>query len=139
VVPGALGRPRTRPAGSRTGTEGHPGSGAAAHAPAPEWPGWHGGVDRFALIEPPAYFRFLAGVEVPAAVAIISCPLPDHQDEHASCRVFPEAERGWWCYGCARGGRIYDLASLLASGLWGRQLRGEAFRGASDHVRAAFS
>ena len=46
---------------------------------------------------------------------------------HASCHVFAEAERGWWCFLCARGGRIYDLASLLEGGAWGRDLRGEAF------------
>ena len=48
-----------------------------------------------------------------------------------------EAERGWWCYGCARGGRIYDLASLLAGGPWGPALRDDAFRAARELVAAA--
>jgi hypothetical protein len=34
------------------------------------------------------------------------------------------------CYGCARGGRIFDLASLLIGGPWGVDLRGDAFRAA---------
>jgi hypothetical protein len=34
------------------------------------------------------------------------------------------------CYGCNRGGRIFDLASLLIGGPWGVDLRGEAFRAA---------
>jgi hypothetical protein len=51
--------------------------------------------------------------------------------------VFAEAERGWWCYGCARGGRIYDLASLLRGGPWRRELRGEAFVAAVELARAA--
>jgi hypothetical protein len=42
--------------------------------------------------------------------------------------MFAEAKRGRWCYGCAPGGRIHDLASLLAGGPWGRELREEAFR-----------
>jgi hypothetical protein len=44
---------------------------------------------------------------------------------------------GWCCFGCQRGGRIYDLASLLAGGAWGRDLRGEAFRSARELVAAA--
>jgi hypothetical protein len=96
-----------------------------------------GGDDELALVDPPAYFRALAGVEVPAAGAMIACPLPDHDDGHASCQVFAEAERGWWCYGCARGGRIYDLASLLAGGPCGERLRGDAFRAARELVAAA--
>ena len=50
------------------------------------------------------------------------CPLPHHDDAYASCQVFAEAQRGWWCYGCARGGLIFDLASLLAGGAWGAGL-----------------
>ncbi|MCA1678067.1 MAG: hypothetical protein LC790_03690 [Actinobacteria bacterium] len=32
--------------------------------------------------------------------------------------------RGWYCFGCGRGGSIYDLAALL----WQRRTRGEDFR-----------
>jgi hypothetical protein len=90
-------------------------------------------VDKLDLIEPPAYFRALAGVEVPDG-GMIPCPLPDHEDSHASCQVFEEPERGWWCYGCSRGGRIYDLASLMAGGPWGRDLREDAFLQARDRA-----
>ena len=34
------------------------------------------------------------------------------------------------CFGCGRGGRIFDLASLLIGGPWGVDLRGDAFRAA---------
>ena len=54
-----------------------------------------------------------------------------------SCQVDAEAGQGWWCFGCQRGGRIYDLASLLSGGAWGRDLRGEAFRSARELVAAA--
>jgi hypothetical protein len=65
-----------------------------------------------------------------------ACPLPDHDDAYASCQVYAEAEQGWWCFGCQRGGRIYDLASLLAGGAWGRDLRGEAFKVTRELVAA---
>lgn len=87
-----------------------------------------GGEDELALISPPVYFAALANAAVPAEGGMIACPLPDHDDHYASCQVWAEAARGWWCYGCARGGRIYDLASLMAGGPWGRELREEAFR-----------
>jgi hypothetical protein len=98
--------------------------------PAPRRDGYRGGPaldDELVLVDPPAYFRALCALEVPEAGGMIRCPLPDHDDSHSSCQVFAEAERGWWCYGCGRGGRIYDLASLLAGGPWGRELREEAF------------
>jgi len=95
-----------------------------------------GGEDELALVDPPSYFRALAGVEVPTGGDMIPCPLPDHEDSHTSCQVFAEAERGWWCYGCARGGRMYDVASLLAGGPWGRELRHDAFARAREFAAA---
>jgi hypothetical protein len=95
--------------------------------------------DELALIAPPTYFRTLCGMRVPDDGALVRCPLPDHDDAYASCQVYPEAEQGWWCFGCQRGGRIYDLASLLAGGAWGRHLRGEVFRSARELVAAALA
>jgi hypothetical protein len=100
----------------------------------------HGGSmadDELQLIAPPAYFQALCGLPVPDHGGMVKCPLPDHDDAYASCQVFGEAEQGWWCFGCARGGRIYDLASLMSGGVWGSQLRGEAFRSARELVVAA--
>ena len=51
--------------------------------------------------------------------------------------MYGEAEQGWWCFGLQRGGRIYDLASLLAGGPWGAELRGERFGSARELVAAA--
>jgi hypothetical protein len=93
--------------------------------------------DELALIAPPAYFQALCAVSVPDWGGMVRCPLPDHDDAYASCQVYAEAEQGWWCFGCSRGGRIYDLASLLAGGPWGRELRGEGFREARDVIAAA--
>jgi hypothetical protein len=93
--------------------------------------------DELALIAPPAYFQALCGVRVPGAGGMVRCPLPDHDDAYASCQVYAEAEQGWWCFGCSRGGRIYDLASLLSGGVWGAGLRGEAFRLVREMAAAA--
>jgi hypothetical protein len=101
----------------------------------------HGGSvadDELLLIAPPAYFLALCGLRVPEQGAMVKCPLPDHDDAYASCQVYGEAEQGWWCFGCSRGGRIYDLAALMSGEAWGRDLRGDAFRSVRELVAAAF-
>ena len=47
---------------------------------------------------------------------------------------------GWCCHAgtCGARGAIYDLASVLDGGPWGRELRGEAFTRARARVREAF-
>jgi hypothetical protein len=137
-VPGAAGRPLALPCRPRPGPPGAQRSGAAAARP-----GWTNGRQagrpghELLRVAPPVYFRALCGVDVPAADGMVKCPLPDHDDAYASCQVFAEAERGWWCFGCARGGRVYDLASLLKGGPWGRELRGDAFSRAVELAREA--
>jgi hypothetical protein len=42
----------------------------------------------------------------------IRCPLSDHEDRTPSFHVY-EADRGWWCFGCSRGGDVFDLAAAL--------------------------
>jgi hypothetical protein len=88
-------------------------------------------------ISPPVYFRLLAGVDVPEGGGDVRCPLRDHEEEHPSCRVYSSPERGWVCFGCQRGGSIYDLASLLDRGPGGRRgaLRGEEFGRVRRRVR----
>lgn len=103
-------------------------------APAAPW----SGTDDAAQIAPPVYFARLAGVEVPPAGGFIACPLPDHEERTPSCRVFAEPERGWWCFGCARGGSAYDLASLLEGGPCGRALGGDEYLAAKRRVHGAF-
>ncbi len=93
--------------------------------------------DPAASITPPTYFRVLAGIEVPARGGHVLCPL--HEEQVPSCMVYPTPQQGWRCFGgCEVGGRIYDLASLLAGGPWGRELREERFLAARQTVYAAF-
>jgi hypothetical protein len=81
-------------------------------------------------IPPREYFAALCGVVEYDRAGKASCPLADHDDPRASCWVGATARDGWFCFGCARGGSIYDLTSLLLGGPWGADLRGEAFRAA---------
>ena len=80
------------------------------------------GDDELGRIPPPVYFRLLCGLAVPSRGGYVLCPL--HEERTPSCMVWPEPERGWWCFGCGRGGGIYDLASLLNAGPWGAGARG---------------
>lgn len=78
--------------------------------------------DRLQRIAPVLYFRELAGVE-PDRGGKVCCPLPDHGDPEPSCHVYESAAQGWYCYGCGRGGDIYELAGAL----WGLRREGCEF------------
>jgi hypothetical protein len=95
--------------------------------------------DPYKRIGPPEYFEKLAGIVVPAD-GLVSCPAPGHADRHPSCSVGARPETGWCCHsgGCGARGAIYDLASVLLGGPWGRELRGEAFKRARAYVADAF-
>ena len=83
-------------------------------------------------VPPPEYFRALAGRDVPDRGGYVLCPL--HDERTPSCRVWPEPREGWHCFGCGRGGSIYDLASLLDGGPHGAALRGADFKRVKRHV-----
>jgi hypothetical protein len=97
------------------------------------------GRDPYKRISPPEYFEKLAGIVVPAD-GLVSCPAPGHADRHPSCSVGASPETGWCCHSgnCGARGAIYDLASVLLGGPWGRELRGEAFKRARDCVADVF-
>lgn len=78
----------------------------------------HADKEHFESISPKAYIPALTGVA--AEGARISCPLPDHEDRHPSCRVY---ESGWYCHSCNRGGDIFTLAGLV----WDVDPRGSGF------------
>jgi len=76
-----------------------------------------GGLDH---LTPELYVQRLTGQTVGRSRKV-HCPL--HEDATPSLHVYPNAERGWFCFGCGRGGTVYDLAAAL----WGRDLRGRGF------------
>lgn len=76
--------------------------------------------DPLEAIPPPVYFEQLTGLRVGRS-GKVRCPF--HEDRTPSLHVYDDPGRGWYCFGCGRGGSIYDLASLL----WDRPARGRDF------------
>jgi hypothetical protein len=74
-------------------------------------------------IEPTTYVEVLTGRQV-GRDGKTNCPLPDHEDRTPSCHVYDDPEQGWFCYGCERGGTIYDLAAAVS----GLDTRGVQFK-----------
>jgi CHC2 zinc finger/RepB DNA-primase from phage plasmid len=76
--------------------------------------------DPLAAIPPRVYFERLTGQAVGRS-GKACCPF--HDDRTPSLHVYEDPDRGWYCFGCGRGGSIYDLAGLL----WRRGTRGQEF------------
>lgn len=76
--------------------------------------------DPLQSVPPPVYFAQLTGQRVGRS-GKARCPF--HDDRTPSLHVYEDPERGWYCFGCGRGGSIYDLAALL----WERETRGRDF------------
>ena len=76
--------------------------------------------DPLRLVPPRVYFERLTGLRVGRS-GKLRCLF--HDDRSPSLHVYREPGRGWYCFGCGRGGSIYDLAALLS----GRETRGQNF------------
>ena len=68
--------------------------------------------DPLLALAPRVYVERLLGEPVTRS-GKVRCPF--HEDGTPSLHVYPEPGRGWYCYGCGRGGSVYDLAALLWS------------------------
>ncbi|HTP19011.1 MAG TPA: CHC2 zinc finger domain-containing protein [Solirubrobacteraceae bacterium] len=79
-----------------------------------------GSFDPLRLVPAPVYFERLTGLRVGRS-GKLRCLF--HDDRTPSLHVYPEPGRGWYCFGCGRGGSIFDLAALLS----GRETRGRDF------------
>jgi RepB DNA-primase from phage plasmid/CHC2 zinc finger len=66
--------------------------------------------DPLLAVAPAIYVERLLGCTVPRHRKV-RCPF--HDDADASLHVYRRAAQGWYCYGCHRGGSVYDLGSLL--------------------------
>lgn len=76
--------------------------------------------DPLLAVPPPLYFERLTGRQVGRS-GKVRCPF--HDDRTPSLHVYRDPARGWYCFGCGRGGSIYDLAASL----WGRGTQGREF------------
>ena len=79
-----------------------------------------GGDDPLRRIPPGAYVQALTGQSV-GRDGKLSCPF--QTDRTPSLHVYERPEQGWYCFGCGRGGSIYDLAAEL----YGLSPRGRGF------------
>ena len=86
------------------------------------------GRDGLLAVAPERYVSLLTGQRVGASRKV-HCPL--HADQTASLHVYPEPDRGWFCFGCRRGGTVYDLAA----GIWGVEPRGDGFHALQTRLR----
>jgi hypothetical protein len=100
----------------------------AEHAPRPRQPrrrpipAFSDAGDVLLTIPAPVYVEALTGVYVPAS-GVLSCPFDDHDDSTPSFTAYDDPRRGFYCFGCHRGGTIYDFAAQL----WGMGTRGSGF------------
>lgn len=76
--------------------------------------------DALMHVEPERYVLVLTG-QLVGRGRKVSCPL--HEDSTPSLHVYRDPARGWFCFGCRRGGSIYDLAGAV----WGIEPRGSGF------------
>jgi RepB DNA-primase from phage plasmid/CHC2 zinc finger len=89
--------------------------------------------DRLQRIAPRAYFLALTGL-APSREGKVCCPFPAHADPGPSCHVYESAAEGWYCFGCGRGGDIYELAGEL----WGLRREGREFLALRDLLAKHF-
>lgn len=100
-------------------------------APAPIPPRQNRGEDPLLAIPPVEFVAHLTGQTVPASRKV-SCP--GHTDRTPSLHVFDRPADGWVCFGCGRGGSIFDLASLV----WDIPTRGRDFIRLRRRLEAEF-
>lgn len=83
-------------------------------------------------ITPEIYVERMLGVRVPRSRKI-HCPF--HDDRQPSLHVYETPQRGWYCFGCRRGGSVYDLAAAVL----GTSTRGRDFAALRRWVAAALT
>lgn len=86
--------------------------------------------DELLRVEPDRYVEVLTGERVGRSRKV-HCPL--HEDSTPSLHVYRDPARGWFCFGCRRGGSVYDLAAAV----WGIEPRGSGFTALREGLRRA--
>jgi hypothetical protein len=89
---------------------------ARAPAPAPT-----AGDNPLATIPPPVYVELLTGRERGRDGKKVACLF--HDDRTPSLEVYDDPARGWYCFGCERGGSIVDFGAAL----WEIEPRGAGY------------
>jgi hypothetical protein len=87
--------------------------------------------DPLRRIPPAVYVQVLTAQSV-GRDGKVSCPF--HEDRTPSLHVYERPEQGWYCFGCGRGGSIYDLGAEL----YGLAPRGRGFLRLRDLLQQRF-
>ncbi len=96
----------------------------------PSRPPCPGGDDPLLSIDPALYVERLTGIPVPRNRKV---PCPFHApDRTPSLHVYEDPARGWYCFGCRRGGSVIDFAA----GIWRIEPRGRSFIELRDRLTA---
>jgi hypothetical protein len=82
---------------------------------------------------PPAVYVSVLTSNIVGPSRKVNCPL--HDDTTPSLHVYERPEQGWYCFGCERGGSIYDLAAAL----YGVPARGPGFLRLRSLLRERFA
>jgi hypothetical protein len=77
--------------------------------------------DELREISPAVYVQVLTGL-TPGRDGKVSCPFHG-EDRTPSLHVYSDPADGWYCFGCQRGGSIYDLGAEV----FGLSTRGRDF------------
>jgi RepB DNA-primase from phage plasmid/CHC2 zinc finger len=84
-------------------------------------------------VPPRVYVEALTGLR-PGRGGKVSCPFHG-PDTTPSLHVYETAADGWYCYGCGRGGSVFDLGAEV----WGLSTRGPDFVELRKRLRDALS
>jgi hypothetical protein len=82
-------------------------------------------------LDPATYIEVLSGLVV-GRDRKVACPF--HDDSTPSLHAYRSGPRGWYCFGCGRGGSVYDFAAQL----WGSATQGHDFVLLDQHLRQTF-
>jgi hypothetical protein len=89
--------------------------------------------DPLRQIPPAMYMHALTGLK-PGRSGKVSCPFHG-EDRTPSLHVYSDPADGWYCYGCQRGGSIYDLGAEV----FGLSTRGREFIELRRRLHAALA
>ena len=87
--------------------------------------------DALRMVAPAVYVRALTGLTA-GRDGKVSCPFHG-EDRTPSLHVYEDPAAGWYCYGCRRGGSIFDLGAEV----FGLSTRGREFVELRQRLQAA--
>ena len=88
--------------------------------------------DGLRQVAPAVYVQALTGLSAEQRDGKVSCPFHG-EDRTPSLHVYEDPAAGWYCYGCGRGGSIFDLGAEV----FGLSTRGREFAELRARLQAA--